>query len=63
MLVDCSCWGKTKSSSDRPSERKSLSGEDLCLLHWDDVFAFSWPIMRWSSVITWDLGGVLGKLI
>ena len=58
MLVDCSCWGKIESSSDRPSERKSLSGEDLCLLHWDDVSAFSWTIMCFSSVIVRDSGGV-----
>ena len=50
--------GKIESSSDRPCERKSLSGEDLCLLHWDDVFAFFWTIMCFSSVIVRDSGGV-----
>ncbi|GKC05570.1 hypothetical protein Tco_0997180 [Tanacetum coccineum] len=41
-LADCSYRGKIESSSGRL--RGSLLGEDLCLLHWDDVFAFSWTI-------------------
>ena len=45
MLAGCNCRGKIESSSDRPYERKSLLGEDLRLLHWDDVFAFFFGLL------------------